>query len=147
MTSQPLQTILVVTDHARPDPDLLAVLERRAADGPLEVTVLRINPARAEGGLLHPERHPAAVRAAVELESMRSTFEEAAGRTVGMVVSVRHDAFEAVEEHLAERDAGEIILAMPEGGRLAHRLHHDLAHRIGHLGRRVTSLHEAPVPH
>lgn len=144
--SQPLQAILVVTDHGQPDQELPAVLEQRAADGPLEVTVLRTNPARAEGALRHPEQHPQALRAAEELKAELPAYAQAAGGPVTLEVSVRHDAFEGVEEHLAVQDATEIILSVHQRSALAHRLHHDLAHRIGHLGRRVTELHTSPVP-
>jgi hypothetical protein len=131
--------VLVVTDHAAASPELLVVMRDRAAQGSTQFRVLVTNPARTEVHALHPERHDKAEEAERALRTSIAALQEAAGAAVIGSVSVRHDPYLAVEELLASEPVDEFIVALAPSG-LTKRLHLDLAHRLAHLGRPITSV-------
>lgn len=129
--------ILVVTDHAEPNPALLDAIARRAARGATQFRLVVLNPARSELHLLHPERHDKATEAETTLRGTLSALESAAGGPVIGSVSVRHDPMDAVEEVIFSEPVDEVMLAVP-AKHLATRLHQDLASRLHHFGLPVT---------
>ncbi|MDX6216320.1 MAG: hypothetical protein QOG99_1904 [Frankiales bacterium] len=124
--------ILVITDRPETTPELQVALRSRAEQGSATFHVLVTNPARAEYHLLHPERHDAVARAEQQLGPMLEALRNAVGAPVDGCVSIRHDAFEAVEEHLLATPADELVVAVASH-ELSRRLHHDLPHRLDHL--------------
>ena len=132
--------VLVVTDHAAPTEALLAAIRSRAAEEPVQLRVLVLNPARAELHLLHPERHDKAAAAEEALVGALPDLEEAAGGPVIGSVSVRHDPMDAIEETLFSEPIDEIMLSLPEHP-LATRLHQDLPHRLAHFDVPITLVH------
>jgi hypothetical protein len=131
--------IVVLTDSPEPSQALLAVIRARAAQGPSEFHVLMPDPAASEVHLLHPERHLHAVAALDALLAAVPAYAAAAGGPVRAGVSIRHDPFEAVEELTLSEPVQEIIVAVADH-KISTRLHHDVAHRLAHLGRPVTSV-------
>jgi len=125
--------VLVVTDRTAATPAVLAAMRERVARGPAQFRLLVPNPARAEVHLLHPERHDKAAEAELVLWEALPAFEAAAGGAVIGSVSIRHDAYDAVEELTFCEPVDEIIVSVQshEGGRW---LHHDLPHRLTALG-------------
>ena len=144
MTEQ-LDRVLVVTDVAEPSPELLEAIEERAARSPAQFRVVVPNPARAEVHLLHPERHDKAAEAEEVLRLALPDLEAAAGGPVVGSVSVQHDPMDAIEHTIHAEPFTEILLAVHERA-LAVRLHQDLAHRLGHLGLPVSTIHPSLGP-
>ena len=135
----------IISDHLNDDPGLLAAVRERAAHGPAAFRLVVTNPAKAEFHLVHAERHDAVDRARGDLDPLLARLSEAAGSPVQGHVSIRHDAFEAVEEDLLQHPADEVIIAVREH-ELSRRLHHDLQHRLSRFFGTVTPVgHEAPT--
>lgn len=132
MSTDTPRRILVITDRPELTPELQVALRSRAEQGTATFHVLVTNPARAEYHLVHPERHDAVARAEQQLGQMLETARNVISAPVGGCVSIRHDAFEAVEEHLLASPADELIVAVTSH-ELSRRLHHDLPHRLDHL--------------
>jgi hypothetical protein len=131
--------VLIITDHTAATPDLLATIAERAQRSPSQFRLLIPNPARAEVHLLHPERHEKAMEAELVLVRSLPAFEEAAGGRVIASVSIRHDAYEAVEELALSEPVDEIILSVTQHEH--HRwLHPDLPHRLARLGLPLTEV-------
>jgi hypothetical protein len=139
MTSPDSVRVLVVTDRVEATPELLDSIRGRAARGAAEFHVLVPNPAPAEWHPTHPERHDKVVEAGRVLASTLPLIEEAAGRPVDGVVSIRHDPMDAIEETLHDADFDEIIL-FTAPHRIERWLHVDLPHRVAHLGLPVTTV-------
>src|SRR4051812_4277853 len=134
--------VLIITDHLTQAADLFEAVRSRADRGPATFRLVATNPERAEFHLRHAERHEGVERSQPPLHRVLDELTLAAGGPVTGEVSIRHDAFEAVEEDLLARPADEVIVAVHERD-LAHRLHHDLAHRLAHLHVGVTAI-ESP---
>ncbi|WP_041546435.1 MULTISPECIES: hypothetical protein [unclassified Nocardioides] len=129
--------VLIVTDTADPNPELLEAIKQRTAQSPAQFRVVIPNPARAEVHLLHPERHDKAAAAEQVLRAALPELERAAGGHVVGSVSVQHDPMDTLEHVLNAEPIDEIMLAVHEHA-LTVRLHQDLQHRLGHLGVPVT---------
>jgi hypothetical protein len=138
--------ILVITDRTDVNPDLHRLVHDRMALGPVTVTFLVTNPARAEFHVLHPERHERVASARAALEPALAALRADTGVDVEGTVSIRHDPFEAVEEHLLESPVDEIVVAAASN-ELSRRLHHDLPHRLEHLHLPVTILSALAADH
>ena len=130
--SRPLPRVLVIIERAGATPAVLAALEKRADQGPMQVRLVVPNPATAELHLLHPERHDKAAKAEAVLRESLPALEAAAGGHVIGSVSVRHDPMDTVEEVLFSEPVDEIIVAVAPHG-VARWLHQDLAHRLEHF--------------
>ncbi len=141
MSTDP-RTILVLVDAEQIDPATTAEMHARAAAGEVAFDVLVANPVRAEVHLLHPDRHRDAERRDHSLNAEIALLQGTLGCPVRGSVSIRHDLFEAAEEHLLLHHADEILLATAEH-HLAHAVHHDLPQRLAHLGLPV---HRVPLP-
>jgi uncharacterized membrane-anchored protein len=135
--------VLVVTDDPRPTPALLDALRGRAQRGPVGFELLVPNPAPAEWNPTQSERHLQQEDAKKVLNDALPAIQEAVKAPVGGVVSIRHDAMDAIEETLRAGTYNEIMLAMVPHGPLAW-LHLDLPHRIAHLGLPLTAVSAAP---
>ena len=141
MTAQ----VLIISDHLNDDPDLLAAVRGRAAQSAASFRLVVTNPARAEFHVLHADRHDAVERAQEALEQLLVRLREASGSAVTGKVSIRHDAFEAVEEDLHAHPADEVLVAVTEH-ELSRRLHHDLQHRLARFFGSVTPVGHALTP-
>lgn len=142
MTTSSAHRILLITDDPTPSADILAILRERAESGPVQLRVLMTNPARAEAHLVHGERHAQLPAAKLALDGQLAQYRQATGSEVTGAVSIRHDAFDAVEEDLVGTEADEIVIGEHRDSELSRRLHHDLAHRLEHLHRTVTSVRQ-----
>jgi hypothetical protein len=131
--------ILIVTDQIDATPQLLDTIRGRAQRGPAEFHVLVPNPAAAEWHPTHPERHDKLAEAGEHLAQVLPRIEDAAGGPVDGVVSIRHDAMDAIEEALHDGAFDEIILFV-QPHRIEGWLHVDLPHRVAHLGLPVTTV-------
>ena len=138
--------ILVITDRTDVNPELHQLVNDRLALGPVTVTFLVANPARAEFHVLHPERHEQVAQTRAALEPAIAALRADTGVDAEGAVSIRHDPFEAVEEHLLESPADEIVVVAASND-LSRRLHHDLPHRLEHLHLPVTTLSELAADH
>ena len=132
MLSSSGQRVLVVTDVTSPRPELLECLA--GLPDASSVRVLVPNPARGEAPLLHPERHPRAEAADRMLQLALADYARVASGDVSGTVSIRHDAYEAVEEDLLEHRADRVVVCTHPDGPLDRLFHHGLVHRLEHLG-------------
>lgn len=139
MTTPDVTRVLVVTDRTAATPALLDTIRGRAARGPAEFRILVPNPAGAEWHPTHSDSHKQVDEAKLVLAQALPLVEEAAGHAVQGVVSIRHDAMDAIEETLHNEKFDEIILATAPHG-IERWLHVDLPHRVAHLGLPVTTV-------
>jgi hypothetical protein len=128
MPTEAARRVLVVANRTGSTPALLAEIERRAGSG-------------ARFALLIP---PEAARHGADwsVEEARRLVERAAGTTVE-VVDGGTDAALTVHRLVDEQECDEIILSTVHH-HLERWRHHDLAHRIGHLGVPVTVIPPEP---
>jgi hypothetical protein len=138
--------ILIITDRTDISPELHQLIRDRAARGPVTVTFLVTNPARAEYHVLHPERHARIAQTQSELEQALAAVRADVQVEMQGTVSIRHDPFEAVEEYLLESSADEVVVNA-SSNELSRRLHHDLPHRLEHLRVPVTVLNALASEH
>lgn len=129
--------VLVITDSLGENQALFEAVRARAALGPCTFRYVVTNPARAEFHVLHAERHDAVTRNKPLLDEIVEKLALHAASPVTGEISIRHDPFEAAEEEHLQRPADEVIVAVHDSP-IAHRLHHDLPERLGHLGLAVT---------
>ena len=137
---RPVARVLLVTDRILPTPDVLAAMRDRSERGPAQFRVLLPNPAVAEIHLLHPERHDQAAAAERALREALPRYEAAVGAVLASV-SIRHDAYDAVEELMLVEPVDEILVWVRSTHR---RLGRDLSQRLRHLGRPVLALPVQP---
>ncbi|GAC1608331.1 MAG: hypothetical protein NVS3B26_04800 [Mycobacteriales bacterium] len=90
----------------------------------------------AEIHLLHPARHDQAAAAARVLRDALPSYQAAVGPVVASV-SIRHDAYDAVEELMLVEPDDEIMVWVRHTHR---RLHAALSDRLRRLGHRVMVL-------
>ena len=141
---QPFARVLVIMGQPGATPEVLAAIEERSAQGPVQVRVVVPNPAAAELHLLHPERHKKAAEAEAVLRgAMPQLAHAAAGHVIGSI-SVRHDLMDAVEDVLINEPIDEIILAV-HSHELVRWLHQDLARRLEHFHLPVTAVEARPL--
>ncbi len=132
-------SVLVVTDRIAASPELIAAIRARAARSEIQVRLLVPNPAPAEWHPAHPERHMKAEEARHVLRQTLPDIRAAAGVDVDGFVSTRHDAMDAIEEHLHDEPTDELIIATTPH-HIEGWLHADLPHRAAHLGLPVTTI-------
>jgi hypothetical protein len=125
--------ILIVTEKIHPTLELLDAVRRRAHEGDVRFRLVVLNPAAAEVGLLHPERHRKAEEAERVLLAALPEVEKAAGHSVIGSVSIRHDPMDAIEATMLSEPVDELMLEV-HAHPLSTWMHQDLPHRLIHFG-------------
>ena len=131
--SQAIERVVVVlTDHDPDDSNVLTAVNARAQQSPASFVVLRTNPAAHEAHVVHPQRHDLVDAARARAPQWAAALTQAAGSPVEVVVSIRHNPYDALEEFMLDRHVDEVVHSVRHHA-LADRLHLDLAHRLRHL--------------
>jgi uncharacterized membrane-anchored protein len=130
--------VLIVANKTAATPALLDAVTRRASQSPATFHLLVPNVA-PHAEITDEERRRHRRDADQMLALALPLIEQASGGPVTGSISVRHDAFDAVEEILHDGEFNEIILStLPR--HVSEWLHSDLPSRLGRLGLRLTTV-------
>jgi uncharacterized membrane-anchored protein len=137
--------VLVVTNKMAPTAALLEAVRARAAASAAQFFVLVPNPDH----LLFDRSGGDATRAEEILSVALPPLRTAAGTDVDVVVAASPNAYDDIVRELDDGSYDEIIIETPPT-HVSHWLHVDLAHRLAHLGYRLTTVessHDADDRH